>query len=112
MKQIVEKDIDFVCKHEVNQNKINLLNKCLICEEAVEIKIIEDEDNILVLFLNGDKGSRVTIKFFDEYKQKYDEMDGEFGNNFSFLYITNHIVIVDNEQGVNPKEIDKIIVGE
>ena len=41
MKQIVEKDIDFVCKHEINQNKINLLNKCLICEEAVEIKIID-----------------------------------------------------------------------
>lgn len=105
-----EKEIDFNCKHEINEKKINFLNKVLEVDENIKMQIIEDEDNILVLFLNGDKGSRITYQAYNEYANRNEEIDADFGNQFSFLYVTNHCCYIDNEQGTDPKDIYKIIV--
>lgn len=110
MKIKSEKEIDFKCKHEINKKKINFLNRVLEVDEDIEIQIIEDKDNILVLFLNGAEGSRITIQAYNDYANKNEEIDAEFGNYFSFIYLTNHGCWIDNEQGGEYKHIYKIIV--
>lgn len=110
MKIKTEKKIDFKCKHEINEKKIDFLNRVLEVDENIKMQIIEDKDTILVLFLNGGEGSSIEYQAFDSYKLQNEEVSADFGNHFSFLYITNHCCYIDNEQGTEPKDIYKITV--
>lgn len=101
MRIIEEKDIEFECIHEINQKKIDLLNKTLISEEGVKMKIIEDEDNILVLFFNP--SSQIIVLDNDDVIT-----ESEYGNLFSFIYVTNHNCWIDNETCVDINDIREI----
>lgn len=110
MKIKSEKEIDFKCQHEINEKKIDFLNKVLEVDENIEMTIMEKGNTILVIFFNGDKGSRVTVQAYSYITNENEEFDADFGNYFSFLYLTNHCCWIDNEQGTEYQYTHKITV--